>query len=114
MLYEVITNILGLIPFFPFGANVTGNIAVTAVLAVGTFILTQINGTKTYWKHIVAAPGVPFWLVPIMFVVEIIGIFSKPFALMIRLFANITAGHIVVLSLVVITSYSIHYTKLYE
>ncbi len=98
--FILVNNILGLIPFFPFGANVTGNIAVTAVLAVGTFILTQINGTKTYWKHIVAAPGVPFWLVPIMFVVEIIGIFSKPFALMIRLFANITAGHIVVLSLV--------------
>lgn len=98
--FILINNILGLIPIFPFGANVTGNIAVTMVLAVGTFIVTQFNGSKTYWKHIVATPGVPFWLLPIMFIVEVIGIFSKPFALMIRLFANITAGHIIVLSLV--------------
>jgi F-type H+-transporting ATPase subunit a len=98
--FVLINNLLGLIPIFPFGANVTGNIAVTLVLALGTFVVTQINGTKTYWKHIVASPGVPFWLLPIMFVVEVIGIFSKPFALMIRLFANITAGHIIVLSLI--------------
>jgi F-type H+-transporting ATPase subunit a len=98
--FILINNLLGLIPIFPFGANVTGNIAVTMVLAIGTFLLTQFSGTKTYWKHIVATPGVPFWLIPIMFLVELIGIFSKPFALMIRLFANITAGHIVVLSLV--------------
>jgi F-type H+-transporting ATPase subunit a len=98
--FILINNLLGLIPIFPFGANVTGNIAVTMVLAVGTFLVTQFSGTKTYWKHIVATPGVPFWLIPIMFLVELIGIFSKPFALMIRLFANITAGHIVVLSLV--------------
>jgi F-type H+-transporting ATPase subunit a len=98
--FILINNLLGLIPIFPFGANVTGNIAVTMVLAIGTFLVTQFSGTKTYWKHIVATPGVPFWLLPIMLVVEVIGIFSKPFALMIRLFANITAGHIVVLSLV--------------
>lgn len=98
--FILINNILGLIPIFPFGANVTGNIAVTMTLALGTFIITQFSGSRTYWKHIVATPGVPFWLLPIMLIVEVIGIFSKPFALMIRLFANITAGHIIVLSLV--------------
>ncbi len=92
-------NVLGLVPFFPGGANVTGNIAVTLVLAVFTFILTNINGTKTYWSH-VFTPHVPGWLYPLMIPVEIIGLFTKPFALMIRLFANITAGHILVLSLV--------------
>ena len=98
--FILINNLMGLIPFFPFGANVTGNIAITMFLATVTFIITQISGTKTYWKHIFATPGVPVWLSPIMIPVEIIGLFSKPFALMIRLFANITAGHIVVLSLV--------------
>lgn len=99
--FILINNLMGLIPFPPpFGANVTGNIAVTFVLATCTFIITQLSGNKTYWKHIFAAPGVPFWLLPIMIPVEIIGIFSKPFALMIRLFANITAGHIIVLSLI--------------
>lgn len=99
--FILINNLMGLIPFPPpFGANVTGNIAVTFVMAVCTFIITQLSGNKTYWKHIFAAPGVPFWLLPIMIPVEIIGLFSKPFALMIRLFANITAGHIIVLSLV--------------
>jgi F-type H+-transporting ATPase subunit a len=92
-------NMLGLVPFFPGGANVTGNIAVTLVLAVITFIITTINGTKTYWSH-VFTPHVPLWLYPLMVPVEIIGLFTKPFALMIRLFANITAGHILVLSLV--------------
>jgi F-type H+-transporting ATPase subunit a len=94
-----INNVLGLVPFFPGGANVTGNIAVTFVLAFITFILTNINGTKTYWGHIFT-PHVPMWLYPLMIPVEIIGIFTKPFSLMIRLFANITAGHILVLSLV--------------
>jgi F-type H+-transporting ATPase subunit a len=99
--FILINNLMGLIPFPPpFGANVTGNIAVTFVLATFTFIITQLSGNKTYWKHIFAAPGVPFWLLPIMIPVEIIGLFSKPFALMIRLFANITAGHIIVLSLI--------------
>ena len=90
-------NILGLLPM---GANVTGNIAVTFTLAAFTMLITNFSGNKTYWKHIVAAPGVPFWLLPIMIPVELIGIISKPFALMIRLFANITAGHIIVLSLI--------------
>ena len=99
--FILINNLMGLIPFPPpFGANVTGNIALTFVLATCTFFITQFSGNKTYWKHIFAAPGVPFWLLPIMIPVEIIGIFSKPFALMIRLFANITAGHIIVLSLI--------------
>ena len=92
-------NMLGLIPFFPGGANVTGNIAVTMILSVITFVLTNINAKKAYWKHIFL-PHVPLWLYPLMIPVEIIGIFTKPFALMIRLFANITAGHILVLSLV--------------
>jgi F-type H+-transporting ATPase subunit a len=99
--FILLNNIMGLIPFPPpFGANVTGNIAVTFVLAFCTFLITQFSGNKHYWKDIFAAPGVPFWLLPIMIPVEIIGMFSKPFALMIRLFANITAGHIIVLSLV--------------
>ncbi len=98
--FILINNIMGLIPFPPpFGANVTGNIALTFVLALCTFLITQFSGNKTYWKHVFAAPGVPLWLLPVMIPVEIIGLFSKPFALMIRLFANITAGHIIVLSL---------------
>ncbi len=95
-----INNIMGLIPFFPFGFNVTGNIAFTMTLAVITLIVVNVSGNKAYWKHVFAAPGVPFWLLPIMIPVELIGILSKPFALMVRLFANITAGHIIVLSLV--------------
>jgi F-type H+-transporting ATPase subunit a len=99
--FILINNLMGLIPFPPpFGANVTGNIAVTFVLAVFTFLITQFSGSKNYWRHTFATPGVPIWLLPVMIPVEIIGIFSKPFALMIRLFANITAGHIIVLSLV--------------
>jgi F-type H+-transporting ATPase subunit a len=98
--FILINNLMGLIPFPPpFGANVTGNIALTFVLALCTFFITQFSGNKAYWKDIFAAPGVPVWLLPVMIPVEVIGIFSKPFALMIRLFANITAGHIIVLSL---------------
>jgi F-type H+-transporting ATPase subunit a len=99
--FILINNLMGLIPFPPpFGANVTGNIAVTFVLALCTFLITQFSANKNYWRHIFATPGVPFWLLPVMIPVELIGIISKPFALMIRLFANITAGHIIVLSLV--------------
>jgi F-type H+-transporting ATPase subunit a len=90
-------NMLGLLPT---GANLTGNIAVTMVLAVFTMLITNFSGNKNYWKHVFATPGVPIWLSPIMIPVELIGILSKPFALMIRLFANITAGHIIVLSLI--------------
>ena len=92
-------NLLGLIPIFPGSANVTGNIAVTLVLSAIILIVVNVNGNKYYWKHIFK-PDVPFWLLPIMWAVEIIGIFSKPFALMVRLFANITAGHIIILSLI--------------
>lgn len=91
-------NMLGLVPFFPGSANVTGNIAVTMVLAVITLLIILFNGNKYYWGHIFNPP-VPWWLKPLMIPVEMIGIFTKPFALMIRLFANITAGHILVLSL---------------
>jgi F-type H+-transporting ATPase subunit a len=99
--FVLFNNIMGLIPFPPpFGANVTGNIAVTMVLALFTFFITQFSGNKSYGRHVFATPGVPLWLLPVMIPVEIIGLFSKPFALMIRLFANITAGHIIVLSLV--------------
>lgn len=98
--FILVNNLLGLIPFFPFGANVTGNINVTFVLALCTFLITQLSANRTHWRHVFAAPGVPVWLLPIMIPIEIIGLFSKPFALMVRLFANITAGHIIVLSLV--------------
>jgi F-type H+-transporting ATPase subunit a len=99
--FILINNLMGLIPFPPpFGANVTGNIAITLTLATCTFVIIQFSGNKLYWKHIFATPGVPLWLLPVMIPVEIIGLFSKPFALMIRLFANILAGHIVVLSLI--------------
>ena len=91
-------NVLGLVPFFPGSANVTGNIAVTMVLAAITLLIILFNGNKYYWGHIFNPP-VPWWLKPLMIPVEIIGVFTKPFALMIRLFANITAGHILVLSL---------------
>ncbi|HOY30745.1 MAG TPA: F0F1 ATP synthase subunit A [Bacteroidales bacterium] len=93
-----INNLLGLVPFFPGGANLTGNIAVTLVLALFTFIITTLSGNKHYWKEIYNAPGVPWWLkipLPLMPIVEIIGVFTKPFVLMVRLFANITAGHII-------------------
>jgi len=98
--FILINNLMGLIPFPPpFGANVTGNLALTMTLALFTFFIIQISGTKGYWRHIFAMPGVPLWLLPIMTVVEIIGMITKPVALMIRLFANITAGHIIVISL---------------
>jgi F-type H+-transporting ATPase subunit a len=92
-------NMLGLVPFLPGGANLTGNIAVTLVLATATFCLTVFNGNKYYWKHIFM-PDVPWWMYIVMVPVELFGIFTKPIALMIRLFANITAGHILVLSLI--------------
>jgi F-type H+-transporting ATPase subunit a len=90
-------NMLGLIPG---GANVTGNIAVTLVLAIIAFVITNLNGKKNYWLHIFAMPGVPKWMLVILTPVEIVGVFMKPFSLMVRLFANITAGHIILLSLV--------------
>lgn len=96
-----INNLMGLIPLFPGGANVTGNISITFVLAICTFLLVNFVGSKEYWREIFW-PEVPVWLkfpVPLMPVIEIVGIFTKPFALMVRLFANILAGHSIVLGL---------------
>lgn len=94
-----INNLIGLIPFFPFSSNLTGNIYFTFVMAFITYLITTLNANKDYWKHIFMPP-VPVFLYPIMIPVEIIGTLTKPFALMIRLFANITAGHIIILSLI--------------
>ena len=96
-----LNNVMGLIPVFPGGANVTGNIAVTLILALFTFFAVNLFGNKEYWKDIFW-PRVPNWLkvpVPLMPVVELFGVFTKPFALMIRLFANMMAGHSVILAL---------------
>ncbi|MEY3412948.1 MAG: synthase subunit [Bacteroidota bacterium] len=89
-------NLLGLVPS---GANATGNIAVTLTLALLTAIITNVSGNKEYWMHILWTPGVPLPLRIIMLPVELLGIITKPFALMIRLFANITAGHCIILSI---------------
>ena len=99
-----INNLMGIVPFFPGGANVTGNIAVTLVLAVCTFIAVNVFGNKHYWKDILW-PDVPTWLkvpVPLMPAIEIIGMFTKPFSLMVRLFANIFAGHCMILGVVAV------------
>lgn len=98
--FILLNNLMGLIPFFPGGANVTGNIAVTFILALATFLAVNIFGSKHYWKDILW-PDVPVWLkaFPLMPLIEFVGIFTKPFALMIRLFANLMAGHAVILSL---------------
>ena len=95
-----INNVMGLIPFFPFSANLSGNIAFTMVLAVITFVITTIVGNKDYWKHIFWMPGVPVPMKLFLAPIEFMGIFIKPISLMIRLFANISAGHIIVLSLI--------------
>lgn len=100
--FILVNNLLGLVPVFPGGANVTGNIAVTFVLALFTMVIVNVFGTKTYWKE-VFWPEVPVFLklpVPLMPIVEIFGVISKPFSLMIRLFANVMAGHTIMLSLV--------------
>jgi len=94
-------NLLGIVPIFPGGANVTGNIAITLTLAFCTFLIVNIFGTKEYWREIFW-PDVPVWLkvpIPLMPAIELVGVFTKPFALMIRLFANILAGHSIVLGL---------------
>lgn len=93
-------NILGLLPG---AANLTGNIAVTFTLAVLTFIITNVSGNKAYWSHIFWTPGVPLPLRIVILPVEIVGIFTKPISLMVRLFVAITAGHIVILSLIALT-----------
>jgi F-type H+-transporting ATPase subunit a len=95
-----INNVIGLIPVFPFSSNLSGNIAFTGVLAGITFIITTFGGTKDYWKHIFWMPGVPVPMKLFLAPIEFMGIFVKPISLMIRLFANISAGHIIVLSLI--------------
>jgi F-type H+-transporting ATPase subunit a len=95
--YIWILNLLGLTPL---GFNVTGNIAITVGLALITFVVTQFSGNKDYWKHIFWMPGVPVPMKIILMPIEVLGMFTKPFALLIRLFANITAGHVVVMSLI--------------
>ena len=95
--FILINNLLGLTPG---AANVTGNISVTLVLSLFTFIIITVSANKGYWKHLIKPPGTPLALLPIMIPIEIFGVFTKPFALMIRLFANITAGHIIIFSLI--------------
>jgi len=90
-------NLLGLMPF---GFNVTGNIAVTVCLAMFTFFIVQFSGNKEYWKHIFWMPGVPVPMKILLMPIEVLGMLTKPFSLLIRLFANITAGHVVVMSLI--------------
>ncbi len=90
-------NLLGLMPF---GINVTGNIAITFSLALLTFIITNITGKRDYWKHIFWMPGVPWPMKIVLAPIELLGVFIKPFSLMIRLYANISAGHIVLMSLI--------------
>ena len=95
-----INNVMGLIPFFPFSANLSGNIAFTFVLAAITFVITTIVANKDYWKHIFWMPGIPVPMKLFLAPIEFLGIFIKPISLMIRLFANISAGHIIILSLI--------------
>ena len=99
--FILLSNIMGLIPIFPAGANVTGNIAITLTLALVTFFTVNVFGNREYWKEILW-PDVPIFLkapIPLLPFIEIVGIFTKPFALTVRLFANITAGHAIILSL---------------
>ena len=101
--FILFSNLLGLIPIPPGGANVTGNIGITGALAFLTFIMTQISGNKFYWQETFNSPNVPWWLkfpIPLLPLIELLGLLTKPFTLMIRLFANIAAGHIVILGFV--------------
>lgn len=96
-------NLIGLIPLFPGGANVTGNLGVTLVLAFVTLLVTNFSGNKSYWLHIFNPPGIPWWLkfpIPLFLIIELTGVFVKPFVLMIRLFANMVAGHIIILGFI--------------
>ena len=97
--FILVTNLLGLIPIFPGGSNVTGNINITFFLAVCTFLAVNLFGNREYWKEIFW-PDVPIFLkaIPIMPAIELFGVFTKPFALMIRLFANMMAGHAMILA----------------
>lgn len=97
--FILINNLLGLIPIFPGSANVSGNISFTFVLGFISFILINVFAKKDYWHHIFAVPGVPKPLLLILTPIEVIGMFIKPASLMLRLFGNITGGHIAVLSI---------------
>lgn len=92
-------NLIGLLPFFPGSTNLSGNIAFTGILAVFTFLVTHFCANKHYWIHTLTCPGVPLLMKVIMVPLEIITMFTRPFTLLIRLFANITGGHIIVISL---------------
>lgn len=94
--FILFNNLMGLLPG---AANLSGNITVTFALAILTFIIVHINAKKAYWMHLVAPPGVPVVMYPLFWVIEIVGVFMKPASLTIRLFANITGGHIIILSL---------------
>ncbi|MBL7893074.1 MAG: F0F1 ATP synthase subunit A [Bacteroidia bacterium] len=96
--FILINNLLGLIPIFPGGTNLTGNIAITMTLAVISLIVIVITANRNYWRHIFAMPGIPIGILVILTPIEILGFVLRPFVLMIRLFANITAGHIIALS----------------
>ena len=98
-----VNNLMGIVPFFPGGANITGNIAITFFLAMCTFLAVNLFGNKHYYKEIFW-PDVPMFLkvIPLMPLIEIIGMFTKPFSLMIRLFANILAGHVMILGVVAV------------
>ena len=98
--FVLFCNLLGLIPIFPGSSNITGNIGVTMVLALIVFVVVNLNGTKDYWMHILWMPGVPTFVKPLLTVIEVLGLFIKPATLFIRLFANITAGHVIILSLI--------------
>ena len=98
-----INNVIGLIPIFPFSSNLSGNIAFTVTLAIITFIITLFSSKKAYWKHMLWMPGLPVPMKLFLAPIEFMGMFIKPIALTIRLFANITAGHIIVLSLISLT-----------
>jgi F-type H+-transporting ATPase subunit a len=94
-------NLVGQIPFFPGSANVTGNISVTIILALITFLISTFSANRHFWEHTLWMPGVPAVLkILVLTPVEILGLFLKPFTLLLRLFANITAGHIVIMSFV--------------
>lgn len=96
-LFVLINNLFGLIPG---SANVSGNIAFTFILSIISFVVILFSSNKHYWGHIINPPGVPGWVKVILVPVEILGIFTKPFALMIRLFANMLAGHILIICLI--------------
>ena len=93
-----LNNLMGLVPFFPGGANLSGNISITCTLALITFVIQLVNSKGAFWQHIFAMPGVPKGVLVLLTPIEILGLFLRPFVLMIRLFANMIAGHIIALS----------------